>query len=80
MKSGEPRKTKMNHSAGLHSRGECAALAIASAVARKNPDKSASVPKYMFQIIPDPISVTCWQMVKSARGNRRSPMPTLRSA
>jgi hypothetical protein len=45
MKSGEPRKMKMNHSDGLRISGLRAPLPSATAVARKNPAKSATAPK-----------------------------------
>ena len=45
MKSGEPRKTKMNNSAGLRSQRLRAFLATARPVATKKPRTSASTPK-----------------------------------
>ena len=78
MNSGEPRKIKMNHSAGLRIQGLRAALPRASALEKKNPKVSASTPKYRFQIMPEPISVNCWHSVKSLRGNSFSPIPNER--
>ncbi len=79
MNSGLPRKTKMKPSAGRRSQRCGLALASASALASTNPAASASTPKYRFQIIPEPISVTCWHRVKSLRGSSRSPIPMERS-
>ena len=45
MKRGEPRKTKVNHSAGLRSQTGPENRAKATAVARKKPSSSASAPK-----------------------------------
>ena len=80
MKSGEPRNANTNQSAGFLIQAGRALRMSASAVARKKPAASASTPKWTFQIIPEPISVNCWQSVKSERGRSRSPMPIERSA
>ena len=79
MNKGDPRNTKMNHSQGLRSQMCREPLPTATAVASRNPVISAMIPKYRFQIIPDPIRVNCWHKVKSVDGNSFSPYPSERS-
>ena len=48
---------------------------IDNVMANRKPEKSASVPKYTFQIRPEPMSVNCRHIEKSLLGRALGPKP-----